>query len=54
MNYETDLADMIVEKLMDLATPGFIAEMTPLEADMMGAFFEDALSEEDAREAVYD
>lgn len=54
MNYETDLADMVAEKLMDLATPGFIAEVTPIEADIMGAFSENALSEEDAREAVYD
>lgn len=54
MNHETDLADIVAEKLMDLETPGFIAEVTPIEADIMGAFFEDALSEVDAREASYD
>lgn len=54
MNQETELMDMIAEKLMDLEIPGFIAELTPIEADIMGAFVEDALSEADAREAVYD
>lgn len=39
------------DKLDDLMIPGFIAELTPEEADGCGAFVEDALSEEDALEA---
>ena len=54
MNKETELMDVIYEKLEDLVIPGFIAEVTPIEADIMGAFYEDALSEDDAMGAVYD
>lgn len=54
MNKETNLNDVISEKLEDLMIPGFITEVTPIEADIMGAFSEDALSEIDAQEAVYD
>ena len=54
MANETELLDVINEKLSDLTIPGFIAEITPIEADIMGAFFEDALSEDDAMEALYD
>ena len=39
---------VIREKLMDAMTPGFQAEFDPDEAEQAGAFFEDALSEEDA------
>ncbi|WP_165482893.1 hypothetical protein [Legionella anisa] len=54
MSNETELMDVISEKLEDLIVPGFIAEVSPVEADIMGAFFEDALNEEDAMEAMYD
>lgn len=54
MNYNPDLNEVIAEKLEDLTIPGFIAEVTPLEAEVMGAFYEEALSEEDAQEAAYD
>lgn len=54
MSNETELMDAISEKLEDLIIPGFIAEVSPLEADFMGAFFEGALNEEDAMEAMYD
>ncbi|ADG23845.1 TPA: hypothetical protein ACSJUJ_000117 [Legionella pneumophila] len=54
MNKEAELMDVISEKLDDLMVPGFIAEVTPIEAEIMGAFSEDALSEDDAKEAAYD
>lgn len=54
MNQETELMDIISEKLEDLMIPGFLAEVSPVEADIMGAFFEEALSEEEAKEAAYD
>ncbi|HFQ7240084.1 TPA: hypothetical protein ACHSS5_000331 [Legionella pneumophila] len=54
MNKEAELMDAISEKLDDLMVPGFIAEVTPIEAEIMGAFSEDALSEDDAKEAAYD
>lgn len=54
MNKESTLNDVIAEKLEDLMIPGFTAETTPIEADIMGAFSEDALSEIDAQEAAYD
>lgn len=54
MNHKSDLNEVIAEKLEDLTIPGFIAEVTPLEAEIMGAFHEEALSEEEAQEAAYD
>ena len=41
-------ADVIKAKLLDAMTPGYQAEFDPDEADRVGAFIEDALSEEDA------
>ena len=46
--------DVVIEKLEDLMTPGFVAEMSPDEAELLGAFAEDALSEMDAKEAIND
>ena len=46
--------EIISEILEDLMVPGFSAEVSPLDAEIMGAFFEDALNEEDAMEAIYD
>ncbi len=54
MKNETHLNELISEKLKDLMIPGFITEVTPIEADIMGAFAEEALSEDDAQEAIYD
>jgi hypothetical protein len=54
MNYKPEINEVIAEKLEDLTVPGFIAEVTPVEAELMGAFYEDALSEEEAQEAAYD
>ena len=42
------------EKLDDMETPGAVIEFDPDEADQLGAFIEDALSEEDALEAASD
>lgn len=36
------------EKLEDVLTPGFVADFAPGEAELAGAFPEDALSEADA------
>lgn len=54
MNHEIELMDVISEKFEDLIIPGFLVEVSPIEADIMGAFVEDALNEEDAMEAIYD
>lgn len=54
MNHETELMDVIAEQFEDLEIPGFLLEVSPIEADIMGAFVEDALNEEDAMEAIYD
>lgn len=54
MNKDTELMDVITDKLEDLMAPGFVAEISPIEAEIMGAFSEEALSEMDAKEAVYD
>lgn len=45
---------VIEEKLNDALTPGFQAEFDPDEADYVGAFAEDALSEADALESTAD
>jgi hypothetical protein len=47
-------AFVVREKLIDALTPGFQAEFDPDEADQVGAFVEDALSEEDAAESSMD
>ncbi len=41
-------------KLADAITPGFQAEFDPAEADAVGAFREDALSENDAIDSILD
>jgi len=45
---------VIKEKLLDAEIPGFQAEFDPLEAERLGAFTEDALSEQDALESTID
>ncbi|CAM4473472.1 MAG: hypothetical protein LEGION0403_FIIPPAGN_02402 [Legionella sp.] len=53
LNQETTPLEVLEEKLNDLMVPGFIVEMSPEEADMFGAFIEDALTDEDALEAKH-
>jgi hypothetical protein len=48
------LRELVEEKLLDLQTPGFIAEFSPEEATFAGAFYEDALSEFDAHDSAPD
>jgi hypothetical protein len=45
---------VIREKLLDAQVPGFHAEFNPIEAEHLGAFIEDALSEQDARDSSGD
>lgn len=47
-------SDALREKLLDAMTPGFEAECSPLEAELAGAFEENALSQKDARESAMD
>lgn len=54
MSHETESMDVILEKCKDLVILGFLVEVSPIEADILGAFFEDALNETDAMEAIYD
>lgn len=42
------------EKLADVLIPGFQAEFDPYEAEQVGAFQEDALSEQDALDSAVD
>lgn len=49
-----DITEIIQEKLLDAEIPGFQAEFDPLEAERIGAFTEDALSEQDALESTID
>lgn len=44
----------LIEKLQDTQTPGFSAEFDPAEAERVGAFTEEALSEADALESAID
>lgn len=50
---KNEIMDVIAEKFEDLIIPGFLVEVSPIEADIMGAFVEDALSEDEAMEAAY-
>lgn len=45
---------LAVSKLHDALTPGFAAEFSPEEAEVAGAFREDALSEADAFDSALD
>ncbi len=49
-----DIQEVIKEKLLDAEIPGFQAEFDPLEAQMLGALTEDALSEQDALDSTID
>ncbi|EJY9089030.1 conjugal transfer protein TraD, partial [Escherichia coli] len=45
-----DVNDAIQEKYRDLMTPGYVVEFSPDEADLVGAFEDDALNVRDAYE----
>ena len=46
--------EAVREKMADALTPGFQVEFDPDEAERVGAFVEDALSEQDAAESCAD
>jgi hypothetical protein len=46
--------EVMAEKLADAQTPGYQSEFDPLEADLAGAFAEDAISEADAIDSAGD
>jgi len=46
--------DVLHEKLADAMIPGALIEFDPLEAEQVGAFTEDALSEQDAMDSTID
>jgi hypothetical protein len=45
---EASAVAALLEKLDDVFTPGFVAEFAPGEAELAGAFHENALNEADA------
>jgi len=47
-------SQVITQKLFDAQTPGFQAEFDPDEAELLGAFKEDALSEVEALDSSID
>ena len=49
-----DIQEVITDKLLDAEIPGFQAEFDPLEAERLGAFKEDALSEQEALDSSID
>ena len=51
---DSDTHQVIKEKLLDAEIPGFQAEFDPLEAERLGAFKEDALSEQAALDSTID
>lgn len=46
--------EVVTAKLVDAELPGFEAEFDPSEAELAGAFVEDAVSEADAKESAAD
>lgn len=49
-----DVEVIVIEKMGDAQSPSFEVEFTPEEAELAGAFREDALSEADASESATD
>ena len=47
-------SQVVAQKLVDVQTPGFQAEFDPDEAELIGAFTEDALSEHEALDSSID
>jgi flagellar basal body rod protein FlgB len=54
MNNRNIRRQVIAQKLIDAQTPGFQAEFDPDEAELLGAFTEDALSETEALDSSID
>jgi len=54
LKQETQAVNVLEEKLVDAETPGFQVEVDPDEAEKLGAFVEDALSEADALDSTGD
>jgi hypothetical protein len=54
VNDESNAATALAEKLVDALTPALHVEFSPDEASTVGAFIEDALSEEDATQSSFD
>jgi len=46
--------ELLDQKLIDAEVPGFEATFDPDEAEQLGVFEEDALSEDDAKESCID
>lgn len=44
----------VLEKLADARMPGYLVDFDPHEAEVAGAFREDALSDDDAAASAYD
>lgn len=51
---DISLEELVVRKLVDAGVPGFMAEFTAEEAELAGAFQEDALGEREAYESFPD
>lgn len=47
-NDDDNAKEAVKEKLSDLCTPSYQVEFDPLEAEQVGAFIEDSMTEEDA------
>ena len=54
MNNRNIRRQVIAQKLIDAQTPGFQAEFDPDEAELLGAFKEDALNEFEALDSSID
>lgn len=54
LNDQEKWRQVIEQKLIDAQTPGIQAEFDPDEAELLGAFREDALSETDALDSSID
>ncbi|MDV6348857.1 conjugal transfer protein TraD [Nitrosomonas sp. Is35] len=50
---ETD-KEILQQKLLDAQVPDFKAQFEPQEAEMLGAFTEDAINEKDALDSAID
>ena len=46
--------EILQKKLLDAQIPGFKAQFEPQEAEMLGAFTEDAINEKDALDSAID
>lgn len=50
----TSMLHSVIDKLIDAETPGYWSEFTDEEAELAGAFEDDAITEEAAYEASFD